>query len=463
MKTTDTSIRVFVAATLAGCAFFMSTMAYADSGSTLNTSSAASSENTTNKEASGSGINILPGEGTVVVEQKNGSGSETIGNWTLIQPNNQQKESAEPTTVIAGTSAGTYTIFTHLPTGASSTIRIYRNGTLENLYQRPQASFVMQAGDTIKVVIHYTITRTGLVSVDSNPQGLTFTMKGPNSTTFSGTTPASFPGVAEGQYQVIYDNLKGCNIPAAKSLKLQAGSRISFTVYLSCAMADKLRERESNSQNNENGLSIGMGATSSIIRDVKQEDWFAPYVANVVKYGILGGYKNEAGEFTGQFGPGNNVTAAELAKAAHKIAGLSADAFTKTMPENVRARDAWYSPFIASAESRGWTIFNDAGINPNRPATRAEVLVTLLQALDKPLTWQKGDLFTDVTMRTKYAAAIETAATAKVVEGRKDADGKDLHQFGPTDPINRAEFSKILSRMIEVYKVSGAASSSSKK
>ena len=87
-----------------------------------------------------------------------------------------------------------------------------------------------------------------------------------------------------------------------------------------------------------------------------------------------------------------------------------------------------------------------------RSATRGEVLVTLLQSLDIRLEWQKGDVFEDVSPRTPYAGAIETAAHDKIVSGHTDEFGVTLGTFGPIDPVNRAEMAKILSRILEIYK-----------
>ena len=134
---------------------------------------------------------------------------------------------------------------------------------------------------------------------------------------------------------------------------------------------------------------------------------------------------------------------------------MSVDPFLKRLPINTKAQGAWYSPYIASAEDQGWTIYSSATVDPNRPATRGEVLVTLLQALDVPLAWQTGTVFTDVNRRTAYAGAIETASAAGLVDGRKDANGNLTNEFGPADPINRAELAKILSQMIDTYKTVG--------
>ncbi len=460
---TSKAVRLGLAAILAGSSLFSGLQVFAQSAesSASTASSSSSSEENTNTILSGTGINILPGKGTITIEQKDGSGATTIGKWLAILPDNKQKSGSGEIATLANTSAGLYTLFVTLPTGASSSIRVYRNGTQESVLIRPQASFTLKDGDAIRIVIHYTITQVGLVAVDSDPQGISFHMDGPNNLHTTGKTPATFENSTEGQYKVSYDPITGCTVPAPQSLRLQAGNRISFSVRLSCPMADKLRERQTQSEvNDSSNIVIETNGQKVALRDVPQAAWFATYVFNTAKYGILSGYSDSTGQPTGIFGPENNVTIAELAKTAHKIAGISVDTFLKTQPENLKAQGGWFSPYFASAEKRGWTIYADATIDPGRNATRGEVLVTLLQALDIRLNWQKGTFFNDVGTRTSYAAAIETAAAGKVVSGRTDANGKDLHTFGPADPINRAELAKILSAMIDTYKATGASSSS---
>jgi hypothetical protein len=149
------------------------------------------------------------------------------------------------------------------------------------------------------------------------------------------------------------------------------------------------------------------------------------------------------------FGPGNNVTVAELVKIAHKIAGISEREISGPVL-NTRASGTWFERFVASAEQRGWVLFMDTSLDPGRAATRAEVVVTLLQALDIPLRWQKGMVFADVSARSPFAAAIETAAADGLVSGLPGDN--DLPSFGPGQPINRAELSKIIALAIELYR-----------
>ncbi|MBI2117890.1 S-layer homology domain-containing protein [Candidatus Peregrinibacteria bacterium] len=97
--------------------------------------------------------------------------------------------------------------------------------------------------------------------------------------------------------------------------------------------------------------------------------------------------------------------------------------------------------------------------NRREPATRGEVVVTLLHALDIPLHWPKGKLFSDVAIGTAFAAAIETAVQEHIVRGYADADGKPTGTFGPEDPVNRAEMAKIINQVLERLRTEVASSS----
>src|SRR5207253_140557 len=120
--------------------------------------------------------------------------------------------------------------------------------------------------------------------------------------------------------------------------------------------------------------------------------------------------------------------------------------------------------FVVSAEKRDWSIFTDPTLNLDRPATRGEIVKTFLQVLDIPLQWPKGTVFRDVNRRTAFASAIETAASIGLVSGKTDSNGKATGYFGPSDQIDRASLSKIVTLVIEKFrdqKSSSSASSSS--
>lgn len=398
---------------------------------------------------SGETLHDAAGIGTVTIEQKNGSENKVYGTWTLLRQNSEPLEDSSESYTLDGIAAGSYTLFIEPPEGMMTSVRAYHGTEVIQYVQRPQLTFRLVNGENLRIAINYTLTRTGDISVQSDPPGMSFELTGPNDIKITGVTPMSYPDSPVGQYKVQYIAIDGCITPAPQSQLLALNGRSSFNVTVDCKNADKLRVREVTK--NEEFVEISVDKENVTLRDVPQEAWFSTYVFNAAKYKVLAGYKDEAGRPTGLFGPGNNVTVAELAKIAHKLGGVSEESFIGKNPENPGALGVWFSPFVASAESRGWTVFQDTTIDPLRPATRAEVVQTFLQVLDVPLRWQKGQLFSDVALRTRYAAAIETAAGDKIIDGRMDDNGKPLNLFAPEDPINRAEIAKIINEVFKVY------------
>jgi hypothetical protein len=389
-----------------------------------------------------SGETITPttasGTGSLTVEQV--TKDEMYGTWTLLKPGNTQTSGSGKVAPGMMLGAGTYTIIINPPEGAVATLRLYNRDAEVKLLERQQMTFSVADGDALKLTINYSFTLVGLVSVQSDPSGLEFTLTGPNNIKQQGVTPYSLENAPAGQYKVQYGTLDGCVLPAPKALNLEKEKRVTFDLTLSCDAADTLRKRQKTSD--DKYVTNTVEGQSITFRDVPQGAWFADSVFKAAKRGVIGGYKNADGELTGEFGPGNNVTVGELAKIAHKIAGLEETAASE--PRNIMAQGQWFGGFIASAEERGWTIYIDGTIDPTRFATRGEVMVTLMQALNVPLKWQKGAVFTDVSVRLPYASAIETAAGLKIVEGRKGDDGKLTGEFGPGEFINRAELAKII-------------------
>lgn len=454
MSNRHTFARVSVSALIAILGLSISMLTFAEESSSSATSSGSS-------ESSTSSVSSVSGFGTVTIEQKNSSAQQAFGSWTLLTPSQQNGSGSAVSWTQGNMAAGTYTLIVTPPKGVTTSIRSYLGTEQVEYVQRPQLTFKLQDGQSIRIVVNYTLTRTGDISVQSDPAGIEFTITGPNSFTEKGITPGSFAGVSEGQYSVQFGTVAGCNTPARMSQQLVEGGRASFSVTIACAEADKIRKREETKD--DKFVVISVDGADVKLRDVPQNAWFSTYVFDAARRGVISGYKDEAGVPTGAFGPSNSVTIAELAKMAHRLAGIGEESFSGKNPENPAAVGQWFSPFIASAESRGWTIYKDATVDPLRPATRSEVVITFLQVLDVPLKWQKGDLFDDVTVRTRFANAIETAARDGVIDGLKDEKGNSLHKFDPEGAINRAEISKIINKVFDEYKGTIKSSSSSQK
>lgn len=381
------------------------------------------------------------GTGSIEIEQKNTFGT-TIGTWTLLAPDGERQKSSVAAKSLAGLAAGTYTILVDVPAGMKSSIRLYDQGKQISFADRPQLTFQLAAGNGLHIVIHHVPTRTGTVSIQSDPNGITFHLSGPNNLKLDGQTPASIPDAPEGLYTVLYEPLQDCGTIPPRSGKLIDKGRLSLSVSLKCDLADKIRKR--NTTTDDTHVTIKIGNRDVSFRDVPVDAWFAPFVARAAQQNVLMGYNDASGNPTGEFKPSDSVSIAELAAIAHRLSGTDESPYQNVEPENLGARRQWFAPYVASAENRGWIVFNDPKLEMLRPARRAEVIVTFLQVLDVPLRWQKGSVFTDISVRTRFANAIETAAGDGVLQSSDT--------FRPEDPINRAEIAKLIAKTLEVYR-----------
>jgi hypothetical protein len=72
------------------------------------------------------------------------------------------------------------------------------------------------------------------------------------------------------------------------------------------------------------GLTLDSSAGPSF-SDVASSAWYYQYVETAAKTGIVGGYKDAAGNLTGKFGPGDSVTREQFAKMAMSAFNLTSD------------------------------------------------------------------------------------------------------------------------------------------
>lgn len=190
---------------------------------------------------------------------------------------------------------------------------------------------------------------------------------------------------------------------------------------------------------------------SIALTDVPNREWFAPYVRDMVKRGIVSGYRDASGKPTGVFGPGRSVSVEEMLKMALVAAGVD-PSVCGSKSANPTAAGAWSLPYVACAESKHFSVFADATVDVHRPAQRGEVVTTVLEAFGVTLTAAPSmSPFSDVRTSTQFAPAILRAAADGVIGGYKDAQGNLTGLFKPTDPITRAEIAKVLSLSVQVY------------
>ncbi len=197
-------------------------------------------------------------------------------------------------------------------------------------------------------------------------------------------------------------------------------------------------------------VTIKVDGVPIVLNDVPIGEWFAPYIRDAADRKIISGYRNAEGRPSGLFGPADSVTIEQLAKMAVLTAQIDPYDCGESF-RNIGAKGLWSERYIRCAEYVGWAVYSDGSVDVLRPATRSEVVVTVLQALKQRISPRSGTVFDDVTTATAYGAAVETAAAVGIVSGYADAAGNPTGFFGPDDPVNRAETAKIFSLAFQVY------------
>lgn len=367
------------------------------------------------------------------------------GTLTLVDPQQESKVLPRQLYTLKNPVPGNYTVIAAPPAGSTTEMQLWSGSLLVRTEPIPQISFPVSLTSHIKIVAIFSLSEFGTVGVTSDPPGIPFELQGPGSMKVKGVTPQTFSQTPIGNYGVRFMP-KGCPEPPPKADNLLNGLKVYLTVSIKCDTFIPTAGGENSTM-----------SQAQLFTDVPNNVWFSPFVYKVTKLGIMAGYKDENGDSTGTFGPDQPVTIAELSKIAHTMLGIDPAADTHEL-EHASAADTWFESYIRSAEGHDWTVFLDPELDFNRPATRGEVVATFLQELNLPLQWPTGQLFHDVSRRTPYAAAIESAVKLKIVSGKNDDAGNLTGMFGPSDPINRAELTKILAIIIDQYRTSSSSS-----
>lgn len=361
-----------------------------------------------------------------------------LGTIIISQPNSDSIEIVKSTFNSTTLRPGLYSVFIYPPAGTTAKTTFFLDGELQT-QKGTNITFNLNTGQQADFTVLYEYTRTGIVGVSTTPNGMAYTLKGPDGLEWSGVTPGNYKDVPEGQYTATITPPTGCGIARQVSDQLLKDGRINFHREFSCEAAYKLTESQTTK---EAGIVGRIDGEIITFTDVPDNQWYTPYVAKAIKSSLLAGYTKSTGETTNTFGPEDTVNVAQLSKVAHLLAGIDTSAI-RTAPLNMQARGTWFANYFSSAEDLRWLLFTNLTENPSRAATRAEVIGTLLQALKRPPIWPRGDVFADVKVHTKYAAAIEMAAKDGLLDTTKP--------FRPNDPIDRAELAKVLVTALEIY------------
>jgi len=427
---------------------------------------------------------------SVTITQK--SSTEILGTWTLLDPVQQETKFSDATHTLSGLLPGKYTLFLKAPAGTETAVVLSDGSTVLQTNNHPQMSFDMASGIPYTISITYNLVYFGIVGASTVPGGMPFEIKGPDGLVRTGVAPISYEKMPIGDYNIRFKP-DGCPEPPMKSGKLEKNKRLYFTIELQC---ENYKPSTGSSSSSSSSSSVSSSSSSSSIasissssssqsssssvkpaplsadllgntfsssaapiiavsasatfsaefRDVVIDAWYTTAVTTVTRSGIFEGYKDPYGKLTGKFGPADPVRISEIAKIMQKLGNIKTD--FNAMPENLRARNAWFSGYIAMAETLKWPVFDDRHIDPMRPATRAEVIATLLPALAIHADEVSGTVFEDVGIKTPYGGYIEAAAKLGFVTGKKGPDGSVIG-FDPNASVTRAEVAMIVARILD--------------
>lgn len=382
---------------------------------------------------------VAHAQGAVTISIEQSGRLDILGKIVISQPNSDQIEITDDNFNSSSLPSGLYSVFIYPPAGTSVDTKFYLDGELQE-QDGANITFRLDVGQQAAFDIEYLYTRTGNVGVSTNPAGIPFTLTGPDGLEWTGVSPDNYANVPEGQYTVQFNAPEGCGALRPIADRLIKGGRVFFSYEFQCEGAYKLLEQQQSSQ--PGSISGRIDGEIITFTDVPEGQWFTPFVTKAIKSGLLAGYTSSNGESTNEFGPNDNVNLAQLSKVAHSLAGISTQNIRGTV-QNKKATNTWFEPFYISAEQKRWMLFTDIAQDPNRIATRGEVIGTLIQALGREPVWPRGDVFPDVFVHTRFAAAIEIAGQDGLVDTGKN--------FRPSDPINRAELAKIMVKALDLY------------
>ncbi len=172
--------------------------------------------------------------------------------------------------------------------------------------------------------------------------------------------------------------------------------------------------------------------TTAPFKDVPLGQWYTPYVYTALKNNIVGGYKNENGDLTGYFGPGDALTRDQ----AMKIITLAAP-LTNNVQGGPHFGDvpltSWSYEYVETGYN--WSVvdgYPDGTFKPGKNINRAEIAKMVSNALKPVARPGAGFNVTDASAMT--ATTVEVCFSEDVGNGAdvaanysiKDVDGNTL-------------------------------------
>ncbi|MBW1803755.1 MAG: DUF11 domain-containing protein [Deltaproteobacteria bacterium] len=151
-----------------------------------------------------------------------------LGGWTLHTPDDKilkdERGIAERT--ISPFVGGTYSLTVDPPQRARTNVTIYEGDDVIRRADATSIAFTVSGVEAVRVVI--TFRFFGSIAVTSDPEGELFTLKGPEDSELTGTTPAIFHGLPPYDYVAEFDQLTGCRRPQNQQRVLEPNGSVTF-------------------------------------------------------------------------------------------------------------------------------------------------------------------------------------------------------------------------------------------
>jgi S-layer homology domain len=175
--------------------------------------------------------------------------------------------------------------------------------------------------------------------------------------------------------------------------------------------------------------------------DIQASSWYSPYVEQMATWGLTSGYRDTEGNLTGEFGPADPVTIAQMLKMTLTASYGDVESCPSWEEIDVRWSDHWAAQYLRCGRGISMRLLNNTDITIDRPATRAEVLAIIHDGLIVAVP-PLFSTFRD-TIDHPYEADIAFAAARGVVTGDL-RNGESTGFFRPDDRVQRAEAVKML-------------------
>lgn len=225
----------------------------------------------------------------LVASRAHASGSVTIlqqspvgayGQYTITYPNGSQITiNEEELRELPAAENGTYLLHLSPPSSAKMTTTVTKNGVDVVSTVDRDVSFTVADGDAITVTIKYRYD--GTIVIQSEPEGASFELLGPNDSRDTGFTPATYSSMAPGEYRVTFHRRAGCNLISPIQRSLDANSALLFTGKFTCGTASSSSSSSSSVVPEEPVADINEGRTVRV--------WVAAHQAEALPGGSVRG------------------------------------------------------------------------------------------------------------------------------------------------------------------------------